>query len=269
MMANVTVGAILYTSYLQVLGSFYETAARQSKRVFPPPPINATASAGFVAGGIQSLVAAPLDALQARFQTSDLLEGPYSTQYRNMWSYAKRKLAEIGPRGVFAGWSLSFVKDSLGFAAFFATFETIKSQAYYAFVRKWYGDYRPLFGDLVRIQSPRKEESKPIIRPHYAMEPTFLLAAGFGASIAQQTIQHPISAIQQVHYGRLETIDFAARSEAPGVGMMTVLQSICQDLSAMQANGRKERRLACMALQGSTLDDNETNAQYKCWIDNF
>lgn len=213
MLANVTVGAILYTSYLQLLGSFHEPASRQSKRIFPPPPVSSTASAGFVAGGIQSVVAAPLDALQARFQTSDLLEG----QYKHMWGYAKHKLQEIGPRGVLAGWSLSFVKDSVGFAAFFATFETVKSQAYYAFVRKWYGDYRPVFSDLVHVQSHRPEERKPIIRPHYAIEPTFLLAAGIGASIAQQTIQHPLSAIQQVHYGRLESLDYAARLGQPKV----------------------------------------------------
>lgn len=110
LLANVTVGAILYTSYLQTLGMVYEPASRQSKRVFPPAPVSATATAGFIAGGVQSVVAAPLDALQARFQTNELLDG----QYRNMWAYARHKLAEIGPRGVLAGWSLSFVKDSVG-----------------------------------------------------------------------------------------------------------------------------------------------------------
>ena len=205
-------------AYLQSLGAFYEPASRQTKRTFPPPPVTLTASAGFAAGGVQSLVAAPLDALQARFQISDLLEG----QYKTMWSYAKNKLAEIGPRGVLAGWSLSFVKDSVGFAAFFATFEAIKSQAYYDFVRRWYGDYRPLLSELIQINSHRAGEEKPVIRPHYAMEPAFLLAAGVGASIAQQSIQHPLNTIQQVHYGQLESLDYAARIDQSKSSMMTL-----------------------------------------------
>lgn len=130
-----------------------------------------------------------------------------------MWSYAKHKLVEIGPRGVLAGWGLSFVKDSVGFAAFFTTFELLKSQAYYGFIRWYYGDYRPLLHELVHIDSRQPGDEKPIIRPHYAIEPAFLLTAGIGASVAQQTIQHPISAIQQVHYGRLESLDFAAQLE--------------------------------------------------------
>ncbi|KAL9054928.1 MAG: hypothetical protein Q9162_003869 [Coniocarpon cinnabarinum] len=221
MLANVTVGAILYTSYLQALGAFYEPASRQSKRVFPPPPPSSTMSAGFVAGSVQSIVAAPLDALQARFNTSDLLEG----QHRNMWAYAKHKLAEIGPRGILAGWSLSFVKDSIGFAAFFATFETVKSQAYYAFIRRWYGDFRPLVSDLAHLKFRRGEESKPVIQPHYAIEPAFLLAAGISASVTQQAIQHPLSAIQQVHYGRLESLDIAAKTERANRSMLRLYYS--------------------------------------------
>ena len=163
-------------------------------------------------------VAAPLDALQARFRTSDLLEG----QYRNMWSYAKHKLLEIGPRGVLAGWSLSLVKDSVGFAAFFATFESIKSQGYYSFIRHYYGNYRPLLHELVKTESDGRTKEKPLIRPHYSIEPTFLLIAGIFASIAQQTIQHPIATIQQIHYGRLESLDYAAKLEHRQSSMLTV-----------------------------------------------
>lgn len=135
-----------------------------------------------------------------------MLEG----KYKNMWQYAKYKLAEIGPRGVFAGWSLSFVKDSLGFAVFFATFETIKSQAYYAFVRSWYGNIMPMFiGDY----AVSDESGRPVIKPHYLLEPTFLLAAGIGASFAQQAIQYPLSIVQQIHYNRLESLDYAAKLE--------------------------------------------------------
>lgn len=212
MLANITVGAILYTAYLQSLSMLHEPASRQAKRIYPPPPLTSTLAAGFAAGSVQSVVAAPFDALQVRFRTSDLLEG----HYRNMWSYARHKLAEIGPRGVFAGWSLSFVKDSVGFACFFATFETIKAQAYYGFVRRWYANYKPVLSDLSSFRLPGStNQEKPMIRPHYAMEPTFLLLAGVAASITQQVIQHPLSNVQNVHYGRLESLDYAAKIDQP------------------------------------------------------
>ncbi|KAI9669124.1 MAG: hypothetical protein M1831_000716 [Alyxoria varia] len=217
MMANVTVGAILYTSYLQTLGALYGPASHQSKRVYPPPPVSAALGAGFAAGSIQSVVAAPLDALQVRFRTSDMLEG----HYKSMWNYASHKLREIGPKGVFAGWSLSFFKDSLGFAVFFATFEAVKSQAYYSFVRKWYGDYKPVFRRISeRQKSHRTEADRPTIKPHYTMEPTFLLLAGVAASVTQQVVQHPLTAVQNVHYNRLESLDYAARLEQPHAHMM-------------------------------------------------
>ena len=225
MLANVTVGAILYTSYLQSLGALYEPASRQSRRVYPPPPVSATLTAGFAAGTVQSLVAAPFDALQVRFRTSDLLEG----HYRNMWTYAAHKLREIGPRGVFAGWSLSFVKDSLGFACFFATFEAVKSQAYYGFVRRWYANYKPLLSDLSRLRLPGNSEAKPVIRPHYAVEPAFLLLAGVAASVAQQVVQHPISNIQNVHYGRLESLDYATRLGQARPSMMRLYYHAYQE----------------------------------------
>lgn len=198
------VGAVLYTSYLQALASLHEPSARSAKRAFPPPDPQYTFTAGFIAGSVQSVVAAPLDALQVRFKTSEMLEG----RYQNMWHYAYEKLKFIGLRGVFAGWSLSFVKDAWGCAVFFSTFEYVKSQAYYSFLTKWYGRREP------RSSATSKEAvEKTLITPHYMIEPTFILMAGMAASITQQIIQHPLSAIQDVHYGRLESLDYAARLE--------------------------------------------------------
>lgn len=210
LLANATVGAILYTTYLQTLGYFHEPAGRQTKRIYPPAPVLATAPAGFVAGGVQSIAAAPLDALQVRFNTAEVLEGTY----KSSWHYAAKKLREIGARGVFAGFSLSFVKDSVGNALFFATFEAVKSNFYYEFIRRWYGDYKPKMEQLILLRDDKGvPQEKPVIRPHFAMEPAFMLAAGVSASIAQSVIQHPLSAIQQVHYGRLEALDYAAGLE--------------------------------------------------------
>lgn len=111
-------------------------------------------------------------------------------------------------RGVMAGWSLSFVKDAFGSALFFGTFEYIKSQAFYGFITRYYGSFDSVFS----IQTPPRQvetssEGRLMIRPHYAIEPGFILLAGVTASIAQQSVVYPLSNIQQVHYERLELLD--------------------------------------------------------------
>lgn len=203
MLANVSVGAVLYTSYLQILGKLYEPSSQSSRRVFPPPFPQKTFAAGFAAGSIQSVIAAPLDALQVRFRTTDITKG----RYKNMWQYGYKKLREIGMRRVFAGWGLSFVKDSLGYGAFFATFEYVKAQSYYSFVTRYYGDWSQNIRDP--ILRPRLDEhyGEFVIKPHYAIEPTFLMLAGIAASITQQLIQHPITLIQSVYYQSLAVLD--------------------------------------------------------------
>ena len=204
LIANTVVGAVLYTTYLNGLGVLHGPSSLATKRVYPPPLVSTTFTAGFAAGTVQSLVAAPLDALQVRFHAAEMMEG----KYRNMWQYASSKSREIGLRGVFAGWSLSFVRDSFSFGAFFATFEFIKNQCFYNFISNFYGFYDKLsFSTQMQIDGQIGELGIPEIRPHYMLEPSFILMAGAAASIVQSVIQHPITRIQEVHYGRLEWID--------------------------------------------------------------
>lgn len=210
LLANTAVGAVLYTSYLNTLGLLHEPSSRATKRVYPPPPLSTAFKAGAIAGGIQSLIAAPLDALQVRFQAAEMMEG----KYRNMWQYALSKTSEIGVRGVFAGWSLSFIRDSLGFGAFFAAFEYVKGQCFYSFVSSVYGFYDKLSSfQKTKIAGQESTPGRPEIRPHYMLEPTFILLAGAAASISQSVIQHPITRVQEVHYGRLEWVDSHPHTE--------------------------------------------------------
>ncbi|KAI9759374.1 MAG: hypothetical protein M4579_002363 [Chaenotheca gracillima] len=203
LVANVSVGAILYTTYLQSLSALYPPSSNASKNVYPPPPFSTAFSAGFTAGTIQSIVAAPLDALQVRFNASEMLEG----QYNSMWAYGKHKLGDIGVRGIFAGWTLSFLKDAFGYGVFFATFEYVKQQSYYAFLTRYYGSSR-----LDSRQSDSAaHNNRPVIKPHFALEPTFLLGAGILASVAQQVISHPLGLLQNRHYKRLESLDYACK----------------------------------------------------------
>ncbi|KAK4176449.1 mitochondrial carrier domain-containing protein [Triangularia setosa] len=232
LIANVRVGAVLYTSYLQILGRLHPESALASKRVYPPPGMGETFAAGFLAGAIQSFVAAPLDAVQARYDLGvggagmtgsgtsvggrTKLEagdkGRMAARPRSMWTFSRKKLAKIGPRGIFAGWGLSLVKDSMGSAVFFSLFEWIKAQGYYGFVGWYYGSLeedtivllsqrRPagldgkvgarrdrLTGEVER-EDDGELKMPTVIRPHYAIEPAFLLLAGMGASVAQQ-VEH-------------------------------------------------------------------------------
>jgi hypothetical protein len=180
--------------------------------VYPPPPIATTFTAGMIGGAIQSLFAAPFDALQVRFRTSDILEGKYKT----MWHYAMHKSKSIGLQGIFAGYTLSLLKDSLGAAVFFSTFETVKNQAYYEFVTKYYGSRTrdTLLQSAVFVEDPLGGDSRPVVKPHYTLEPTFLLLAGVSASITSQLIQHPLTELQTVHYRRLEALDYQAHMES-------------------------------------------------------
>ena len=82
--------------------------------------------AGFVAGAVQSLAAAPVDAIYTRLTVAEMLEG----SHENLWVFGFNKLREIGLIGVFAGYGFSLVKESFGFAFYFLTFEIIKTQGY-------------------------------------------------------------------------------------------------------------------------------------------
>ncbi|KAL8712855.1 MAG: hypothetical protein Q9220_003063 [cf. Caloplaca sp. 1 TL-2023] len=203
LLANVGVGAVLYTSYLQLLGRLHSPSSESVKRVYPPPSPWKTFAAGFVAGALQSLVAAPLDALAVRFRPSDILDG----RYKNMWQYGHLKTKDIGMRGVFAGWGLSCVKDSLGYGLFFATFEYVKAQGYYAFVTGYYGN-----NGSALLANDRLE---PVVNPHYAIEPSFLLLAGIAASVSQQTIHYPLSQVQEVYNRSLAAYDRNRRNTLP------------------------------------------------------
>jgi hypothetical protein len=49
-----------------------------------------------------------------------------------------------------------------------------------------------------------------------------LLAAGAAATFAQQSIQHPMTQLQTVHYNRLEALDYAARTQKSPRSVLTL-----------------------------------------------
>src|SRR5436309_14851819 len=101
---------------------------------------------------------------------------------KTFWSYGQYKLHEIGLRGVFAGYSLSLCKETLTYGVFFSSFEFVKQQAYYSYLVHYYGHrYLRLFSD-----DPDPHRRTTRIKPHWALEPMFLLAAGATASTLSQ-----------------------------------------------------------------------------------
>lgn len=227
LIANVGVGAVLYTSYLHILGRLHEESGKASKRVYPPAEPIETFTAGFLAGTIQSVVAAPLDAIQARYDHRDLMPSDGTGPPKSMWGFSADKLREIGVRGIFAGWGLSFMKDGFGSAVFFSTFEYVKAQAYYKFVTWYYGGLsdetvellarkrsakqdRVSTADVTGGNTDNKKQQPTVIRPHYAIEPAFLLIAGISASFTQHLLLHPLTHIQVKHWDHLEDLDAKA-----------------------------------------------------------
>jgi hypothetical protein len=139
---------------------------------------------------MQSLAAAPIDAIVTRSSVSEILHHQ-EHQRRSMWSYSLEKLREVGPRGVFAGYPISFVKESLGFAFFFSTFEAIKGP--------WYRSYMWLRGHA-------EGEGSRVVYP------SFILAAGAFAAVSVQLVHYPVGKIQKLFLMRLESLNAIAKS---------------------------------------------------------
>ncbi|EEP78332.1 conserved hypothetical protein [Uncinocarpus reesii 1704] len=207
-----------------ILSNLHGPTLVATKRIYPPPSPVDTFMAGFAAGTIQSVIAAPLDAIQARFRSDELLNG----QHRSAWHYWKSKLSELGMRGIFSGWTLSFLKDSCGSALFFCLFETIKSQGYYSFVTRYYGSLQPRVVEKLSTSASYPGDI-PVIRPHYALEPCFLMLAGVTASIGQQVVLHPLGLLQSVYYKRLEHLDGKLSQNQSNRDLMRVRFNAYQD----------------------------------------
>ncbi|KAK9384561.1 mitochondrial carrier domain-containing protein [Lipomyces mesembrius] len=216
LIANSAVGIFLYTTYLTALPHFSEHKV-QINNVFSSqvPDIltpRQTFLAGFIAGGAQSLAAAPVDAIFTRFSVNELLENPESGELRHksLWRYSIEKLKAIGVRGVFAGYTLSFTKEALGFACFFSTFESVKQWSYARVVRD-YGAPIPKYVDAAaKLPAGSKQNQHSTIRerPSAALYPATILGAGAAATIALQIVQYPLSRLQNIHLTILESIDF-------------------------------------------------------------
>lgn len=215
LLANSATGVILYATYLTTLDTLdkrrhcHDKAHdRHNNHVYSTFD---TWRAGLIAGAAQSLAAAPLDAIYSRLRLSDRLQG----KQQAWWAYVVHKLKQIGIAGVFAGFGFSFVKESLGFAFFFSTFELVKTRGYKmtydtiawyrwlkAFISKFFG----LDNRLPKLVS-REDITLEQKRLTRVLKSTFVLLAGASAALSHLAVQYPLSKVQQIHFARLELLD--------------------------------------------------------------
>lgn len=224
LIANSATGIILYSTYLTSLD--YLSKGRRERISGPIEnsilySYSDTWKAGLLAGALQSLAAAPVDAIYTRLSISEILDG----KDRNLWTFGARKLRQIGVIGVFAGYGFSLVKESLGFAFYFSTFETIKTRGYLLTYNSIL-TYRKVRESIVRRLSFRKcdadvvfhnERAKNLEEKRFVriLHSSFILIAGASAAFILMAIQYPMTKIQNIHLSRLEALDLhnAAQSK--------------------------------------------------------
>lgn len=230
LIANALVGAVLYGSYLLSL-NLYATQRKQmierhmreeqeldpdSLLIYPTSFLNAivrtyvttwdTFKAGFIAGAVSSMIASPLDALYSRSTYAELISGKQAKE-GNMFNYAWKKLNQVGLTGIFAGFWLNFIKESVGFGCYFTVFETIKNYGYYV--------AKGLFDGVGKITDNSKElfglevsnDLNNVTKGERVLRLTFVLIAGASAGYTLMGIQYPINKIQKIHLAKLEALD--------------------------------------------------------------
>lgn len=217
LLANSATGIVLYGSYLTALDYFdgrkaenQETRTRSIDFSFSAVD---TWKAGLIAGAVQSLAAAPVDAIFTRLTMAEVMNG----KHQNLWSFGWNKLKEIGPVGVFAGYGFSLIKESLGFAFYFSTFELVKTRGYnltYQMIsgyRKLKHRLRDKFSFLTFSQGQQETDAKLLrleeTRLTKILKSSFILFAGASAAFSLLAVQYPLTKIQKVHLGRLEALD--------------------------------------------------------------
>lgn len=210
LIANSAIGIILYSTYLTFLQYF--TYNRGWKWTASGVTIGEgtdtwyawvlsfydSLRAGMIAGAISSVAASPIDALYSRSNYAELIDS--EVKDNGLYKYAWKKLKEIGIVGIFAGFWLNLVKESLGFGCYFAVFEVIKNQGYRStksFI-DWFDRIRGLEND------PNDIDNRKSAR---ALQLTFVLFAGASAASALIGIQYPFNKVQKIHLARLEALD--------------------------------------------------------------
>ncbi|RUP50541.1 mitochondrial carrier domain-containing protein [Jimgerdemannia flammicorona] len=149
-------------------------------------PLHLPLRLGALAGAAQAVVATPMDSLKVRFEVMDLLEG----KHRSMWAYARDTLRKLGVGSAYRGFTLTLVRDSFACGLFFGTFEWVKQQGYYYFLDEVYGVRLNAQSVTEKSETYAVEEgANQRARPHFMIEPLFILFAGAAAAVRRQLLR--------------------------------------------------------------------------------
>ncbi|KAG9292950.1 hypothetical protein G9A89_016312 [Geosiphon pyriformis] len=181
---------VLYTVYISSLERCHNPTSLLSHHPsFTPPPFSLVFLSGSIAGAAQSLIATPMDSLKVRFEVNDLLEG----KHRSMFGYAMNTWKELGISSIYRGFGLTLVKDSFSCGLFFGVFEYVKHQCYRSFINEIY-NYQSK-----EVTSSQSDLSSLLTnKPHFMLEPAFVLAAGGLAAISYHLIDYPLDRVRNV-----------------------------------------------------------------------
>lgn len=227
LVANSAAGVILYTTYLSTLTYFSKVHKRHSQ-LHDPWDIWRS---GMLAGAAQALASTPIDAIYTRSSASELLSS--AKKYDNLWLYGRDKLKEIGLIGCFGGYGITLIKESLGFAVYFTTFELIRGQLCQSLIStiKHYDNLKYTIHNTKLTDIFPSKSSHPRSTPPQELmsakeekwfQRVFIFGGGVTAAFLLQVVQYPFNKIQKVHLSRLEAFDIYNRSllrksESPAV----------------------------------------------------
>lgn len=210
LIANSATGIILYGSYLTSLDYLEKNRPDYGQRKDYYYPPTDTWRAGFIAGAVQSLAAAPVDAIFTRLSMAEVMSG----KHQNLWMFGWEKLKEVGFVGVFAGYGFSFIKESLGFAFYFSTFELVKTRGYSLTYRviSSYRQFKRKVREKLSLSLKDQETDAALLRFEQTrltkiLKSSFILLAGASAAFSLLAVQYPLSKVQKIHLHRLEALD--------------------------------------------------------------
>jgi len=182
-LANMTIGIVLYTSFMASLPVC--TGIKEPDNVYPPPPFRGVFAAGAIAGAAQTLVSTPLMTLEAHFKSS-------SSAAQSLWTWTYSTIRQLGLRSTYTTLRLNLLKESVSYGLFFGVFEYVKQQGYYHFLDFYYGSHTPIQPGVILPPNSKK--------PHWALSPLFVLLAGSSASIAHSLVSYPLTKIQRAKF---------------------------------------------------------------------
>lgn len=220
LLVNSATGVVLYTTYLASLGHFSKGLSSSSSSKNPWDVWRS----GLAAGAMQALVSTPIDAIYTRSSTSEFLS--VAKQYDNLWLYGRDKLMEIGVVGCFGGFGLALIKESLGFAVYFTTFELVRGQlcewcktAIRQYLEVKYVINNIKLSDLLSTKSSSSDSAPKKMdllsqKEEKWLNRAFIFVGGVTAAFLLQVVQYPFRKIQKIHQSRLEAFDIFNKSFA-------------------------------------------------------